>query len=783
VRDTKWIGSALMALWFAAHATTTHADEPRLSEYYGFQPLEMYKLDPRIKGLLVRDLDGDKVDDIAVVNNGRSRIDLLLSSKGNSATDAAPRAEANHITYDRRMRLESLPVNKDVMSLVAGDFNGDGQLDLAYYGTPAELTIVFNQGKGKFGNPKRIPTGDGVESASGLTVGDLNRDGRDDLALLASNEIIVVYQQKGGLSEPEHLPHAAGNPRMLKAVDLDGDGADDLVLFDGGNDAPVRARFSVEGGRLGPEVRLSTDVPRAFAFAELDGKPGQEMLTIEGQSGRVKVYTLDESEDDSSSQKGRLIFYPMPKGDARGRSVALGDLDGDKKLDVVVSDPSNAQFLVYVQGKGGLGTGQSFPGLVGGRTLRLTDLDGDGKAEVIVLSEQEKQIGLSRMSEGRLSFPEPLPLSGEPVALDVADLDKDKSPDIIYVTRETIDGPKAKEEAFRLRALEREASGRFVPYRWGADDAVTIRGLASPPVAIKSIDVNRDGEIDFLVFRDDGGPLLLLGRAGGEPPAPAGGSLGPIAGIEPPGLGPNVPGSGGGLLIAQNTFARRIVLDKTGQWQVQDQYGAGRSSAQVLGAAAIDMDGDGVEEVALLDKSSKSLIFLAKTKEGVYRPHGTLSVGPIDFQGMHVADLDGDGRADLLLAGTDKFGVVLTGRKGLRLKSIAGYESNRREALLADLIAGDLNGDGRTDIALIDSSEHFVEIVAVGRPMELERALSFKIFDHKSFRERDSALEPRDVGLGDVDGDGRTDIVLIVHDRLLIYRQDSGKTRDKTAEK
>ena len=73
-------------------------------------------------------------------------------------------------------------------------------------------------------------------------------------------------------------------------------------------------------------------------------------------------------------------------------------------------------------------------------------------------------------------------------------------------------------------------------------------------------------------------------------------------------------------------------------------------------------------------------MYLALKDDGVYRPSGTLSLGAIDFQGMHVADFDGDGRDDLLVAGTDRFGVVLTGRKGQRLKTLASYESDRPDA-------------------------------------------------------------------------------------------------------
>ena len=61
------------------------------------------------------------------------------------------------------MRLVSIPVNKEVVSVDTGDFNGDGKPDLVFYGTPAEVEILFNEGKGHFGNPKKINTGEAVE--------------------------------------------------------------------------------------------------------------------------------------------------------------------------------------------------------------------------------------------------------------------------------------------------------------------------------------------------------------------------------------------------------------------------------------------------------------------------------------------------------------------------------------------------------------------------------------------------------------------------------------------
>ena len=774
------LAAAVALLGLTEHAKAQDESSP-LADDYGFLSPEIYKVDHRIGNLLLADLDGDKVQDVVVANNGRSRIELLLSTKRTDAGAASKaKSEVNDLADDRRLRTGHVAVNREVVSLTSGDFNGDGKADLAFYGTPAELIILYNDGHARFDEIKRINTGEALEGAGVLTTGDLNHDGRDDLALMAPGEFIVLYQTPAGaMSEPERVPHSGSNPWFARATDLNGDGIVDLAMLDRGNDDPIRVRFSSPSGKLGPELRFASETVRAISFGEVDGKKGDEILTIEEQSGRVKILKIEEGDAISSESRGRLIVYPLPPGGARGRSLDVGDLDGDGKADVVVSDPSSSQFLVFLQsGKNGLGAGQAFPNLSGGRALRLADFDGDGKAEAVVLSEQEKQVGRSTYSGGRLAFPVPMPVAGDPVALDVADLDGDKMPELIYLARKKPVLLGARGDKFELRALRYDKTSKsFRPFSWKGDKAgvegVELKDVTDAPAGLLAFDINHDGQTDFLIFKSYGTPMLMLGRAGAAPESTAT-TLGPLTEATPSSVALTDLG-GPAVLVSSKTYARHVLLGNDGQWQVKDQFNAARGTAKVEGAAALDMNGDGKKEIVLLDRVSRSLLFLNQTS-GVYRPAGSLKIGAIDFQGMRVADFDADGREDLLVAGTDRFALVLTGGKGLRTKSIAGYETSREQSRFGDLAAGDVNSDGKPDIVLTDIAQHDIEIARYEGKPELVRALLFKIFEKKSFRDVRSLIEPREMAIGDVDGDQRNDIVLIVHDRVLIYRQDPGPT-------
>jgi len=741
--------------------------KPRLADYFGFLPLELYKLEHRIGNLTLADVDGDKVADVIVADNARSRIDLLLSSPrpADAAADRPFRKEANDLESDKRMRPANLPVDREVVSLATGDFNGDGKADLIFYGAPPEVVILHNEGNGKFAAPRRIKSGEAVESSNALAVGDIDGDGRDDVALLGESELILIRQTEPGvLAEPERAPHTATAPRMVKLQDLDGDGRLDVVIMDGDGDHPIHVRFAEAGGKLGPERRFALASPRALAFGQVDGKGGVELLTVEEQSGRGKVYTLDESAPDSDDRWGRLVFFGFPKGNERGRSLAAGDVDGDKKKDVVVTDPANAQVWLYRQsGETGLGAAESFPGLLGGRNALLADFDGDGRDELFVLSEQEKQVGRSRFEDGRLTFPAALPIKGEPVAMALADLGGRA---LVYAARS-----KPGADAFELRAIRPDGPDKYADVKFGEAEAVPVTGLSGAPTAIRAFDVNRDGATDLLVFSAFGSPILFLGQEGGGL-KPFGEGLGPLGGASPAAL-TVADLDGPALLVSQNTFARHVRLDDQGRWQIEDQYNAARGSAQIQGAAVLDVTGEGRKDVVLLDRAAKSLLFLTPM-DGVYRQAGSLDVGSINFEGLHVGDFDGDGRDDLLIAGTDRFAVLQTGGRGRRLRAIASYEPRGVEGRLGDLIAGDFNADGVADVVFTDVAEQALDIATFDGAEDLLHALTFKLYERKSFRGGGGSFEPREMAAGDVDGDGRTDLVLILHDRVVILRQDPG---------
>jgi hypothetical protein len=84
---------------------------------------------------------------------------------------------------------------------------------------------------------------------------------------------------------------------------------------------------------------------------------------------------------------------------------------------------------------------------------------------------------------------------------------------------------------------------------------------------------------------------------------------------------------------------------------------------------------------------------------------------------------------------------------------------------------GDLDGDGDPDVVVSDVSLHALVLLEAAGD-ELRHGLGFEVFEPKPSHAMSQQREPRELLCTDVDGDGRTDIALLVHDKLIVYFQE-----------
>ena len=93
-----------------------------------------------------------------------------------------------------------------------------------------------------------------------------------------------------------------------------------------------------------------------------------------------------------------------------------------------------------------------------------------------------------------------------------------------------------------------------------------------------------------------------------------------------------------------------------------------------------------------------------------------------------------------------------------------------------ELCAGDLNNDGQLDILMTTQPKYYLNILRAtdgGRIQgNLESVFRFQIFEEKSFMRGGLSYGPREMEVADLTGDGKDDLVMLIHDRLLLYVQD-----------
>jgi len=282
-----------------------------------------------------------------------------------------------------------------IRSATVGDLNGDGKLDLAMVGCAAptcalfgSLFVLLGNGEGSFQPPVAYPA---VSNATALSIGDLDGDGRLDVAVGHDNKGVSVLLGNGDgtLQAPTDLPADIFIGSVLGAwglavADVNADGKKDLVVFQAtGFFASISVLLGRGDGTFNSPLKTGvTTYPQVQVIADfnLDGRPD---VAISGsrtgaQPGPGQLTILLSQGD------GRLSsVYPACPDPFCYGAFAAGDLDGDGIPDLVVQSTGPLSIL-YGKGDGTFSTAQNFALSLDGSVCCLIDLNGDGRPDLML---------------------------------------------------------------------------------------------------------------------------------------------------------------------------------------------------------------------------------------------------------------------------------------------------------------------------------------------------------------------------------------------------------------
>ena len=341
----------LSVLYLMGGSGATAQDSAVLSRYYGFGPLEILKSDFGIHSMTVCDINGNGLNDLAVVNNLRSRIELYIQQKDPAAQTPLNGSEhVNELTGFGRFERQDILLTIQPGNMVCGDLNGSGRCDIAVYAEPPGLYIFYQDPPGpktqsNWQSPRRIPIREGLRSRGALACGDINGNGRDDLIVAGAKSVFVILQEDDGtLADPIEYPSHA-QLFQVRVEDFDGDGLNDLVCVTNDRIYPLHVRFGRPDGQLGPVVPYKTE---SFTDYKMLNEP-QMFLSIERVSGRLTGSQLRSTQSEDDETAYAMLLYPLvDSGQNAARDMVLADVDGDERKDLLICRHGDAKLTMVI---------------------------------------------------------------------------------------------------------------------------------------------------------------------------------------------------------------------------------------------------------------------------------------------------------------------------------------------------------------------------------------------------------------------------------------------------
>ncbi len=675
-------------------------------------------------------INDDDIPDLAVANETSNDVTILLG-KGDG-TFAPP--------------IFTQPLDGRPTIVRIADFDGDQHSDLlARNGLTNTLQFLSGRGDGTFVVRQVLRSGPG---SFAIDVKDLDGDGI--VEVIVADDVLFqvqVFRRRADLqyAQIDAIDTPAGSAGLL-VVDVNGDRIPDIVSTNGGGIGTVSIAFGRGDGTFGQPTNRQVQgiLPHGVAAADFNGDRLIDIAVPIVTGSTVEVLFGTGGGEFANSGELQLNFlHPAP---------ILLDLNRDGRLDLAIND--RAGNILFHAGNvqpgdfaarvalNAVSRGEASLGVVAARFAgqdRLVSLDAVGDTISVYAADTAGTI--NRVGQYKIG-------GTTPIALAAGDLNGDGRDDIVTVN------PGSN----TVSVLLSDASGNFV--------LATTVPIPMGGTALRLEDIDNSGSLDIVVVSQFGGLVTTILNQPGQfvALAPQRAGNGSVR-SEPASAGAAVKARDGSAGIAVADFDRDGRLDLVVANEAANSIsvllglGSGRfSSPSPIAAGAAprqirvgDFNEDGWADVAVLDIASAQIEVFYNDGQGNLGNRREFAAGldPIDFS---VLDVNRDGHADLVIG--NAFGDVLT----INGDGRGGFSSSARVDRDVPLVVADLDGDGKDDLVLANRA---LDRVSILRDVQLSGTGDAKTTQSANVSTRTAGLvgpgAVKLANLNDDNGDGKID--------------------------